>query len=264
MEPNSFWQTQSSTKPLFPDVEWNKPEQKAHAGKLAIIGGNKLGFMAVSDAYTLARELGAGQLRAVLPDALKKAVPATITDAVFIPSNVSGGFNREATGEIVAAANWADVVLLVGDMGRNSETAMACEQLLEKYTGHLVVTRDAVELLKPVAERLVNREQTTLALSFAQLQKLFQNLYYPRILSFSMQLMQLADALHKFTITYPVTIVTFHQGRLIVAHGGEVVTQEFDQPMAIWRGLTATKAACYLLWSPDRPLEAIATSFVIQ
>lgn len=79
-----------------------------------------------------------------------------------------------------------------------------------------------------------------------------------------MQLMQLVDALHKFTITYPVTIVTFHQNHLVVAHAGSVVTQEFDQPMAIWRGLTATKAACYLLWTPEKPLEAVATSFVVQ
>lgn len=261
---NSFWQVQSSTKPLFPDIEWNKPEQKSHAGKLTVLGGNKLGFIAVSDAYGMAVQLGAGQIRAVLPDALRKAFPAAITDAHFIPSNASGGFSKGAIPEIIAAANWADVVLLVGDMGRNSETAMACEQLLDTFSGHLVVTRDAVELLKPVSERLVNRDKSTLVVSFAQLQKLFQSVYYPKILSFSMQLMQLVDALHKFTITYPVTIVTFHQNHLVVAHAGSVVTQEFDQPMAIWRGLTATKAACYLLWTPEKPLEAVATSFVVQ
>jgi len=262
MEPNSFWQTQSSTKPLFPDIEWNKPEQKTHAGKLTIIGGNKLGFMAVSDAYGLASALGAGQIRAVLPDALKKSFPAAITDALFISSNMSGGFDKAAIPEIVAAANWADAVLLVGDMGRNSETAMACEQMIDKYSGHLIVTRDAIELLKPVAERLINRDKTTIVASFAQIQKLFQNVYYPRILSFSMQLMQFADALHKFTITYPVTVVTFHQNHLVVAHGGKVISQEFDEPMAIWRGLTATKISCYLLWNPTKPLEAIAASFV--
>lgn len=77
-----------------------------------------------------------------------------------------------------------------------------------------------------------------------------------------MQLLQLVEALHKFTITYPITIVTFHQSQLIVAHRGEVLSQEFDQPMAIWRGITATKAATYLLWNPTKPLEAIATSFL--
>lgn len=258
----SFWQTQSSTKPLFPEIEWSKPEQRSHAGKMAIIGGNKLGFVAVNEAYTAASELGAGQIRAVLPDALKKAVPVTITDALFIPGNASGGFSRQATPELIAAANWADVCLLIGDMGRNSETAMALEDILGSFSGHLVVTRDAVELLRPVSERLVSREKTTLVLSFAQLQKLLQSVYYPKILSFSMQLMQLVDTLHKFTITYPSTIVTFHQNQLVVAHGGKVVTQEFSEPMAIWRGLTATRAACYLLWSPEKPLQAISTSFV--
>lgn len=258
---NSFWQIQSSTKPLFPDIEWSKPEQRSKAGKLAIIGGNKLGFTAVSDAYRVANELGAGQIRIILPDALKKAVPSSITDAHFIPSNMSGGFSREALPELIAAAQWADTCLLVGDTGRNSETAMAFEALLSKHSGHLVITRDAVELFKPVSQQLCNREKTTLVLSFAQLQKLFQNVYYPKILSFSMQLMQLADTLHKFTVTYPVTVVTFHQNQLVVAHDGEVVTQEFDEPMAIWRGITAARASAYLLWNPTKPLEAITASF---
>ncbi len=261
---NSFWQKQSSTSALFPDIEWNKPEQRSQAGKLVVVGGNKLGFSSVSEAYGVAETMGAGHIRALLPDALKKAVPARITDAQFIPSNISGGFSRDALPELVAASQWADVCLLVGDTGRNSETAMAFERLLDSFDGHLVVTRDAVELFKPVAQRLVERPKTTLVLSFAQLQKLFQSVYYPRILSFSMQLMQLVDALHKFTVTYPVTVVTFHHNQLIVAHDGHVVTQEFDDPMLIWRGVTATRVAAYLLWNPTKPLEAIATSFLTE
>lgn len=255
-----YWQKQSPTKPLFPDVEWNKPEQKAHAGKLAIIGGNKLGFVAIRDAYEVAHELGAGQIRAILPDVLKKTVPTSVSDALFLPSNASGGFSREALGEFQAACEWADMCLLVGDAGRNSETAMAFERLLGSPT-HLVITRDAVDLLMQTMTNLVNRDNTVLVVSFAQLQKIFQSVYYPKILSFSMQLLQLVEALHKFTTTYPITIVTFHQSQLIVSHDGKVISQDFDQPMAIWRGVTATKAATYLLWNPKQPLEAIATSF---
>lgn len=259
---HSYWQKQSSTKPLFPDIEWSRPEQRSHAGKLAIIGGNKLGFAAVNDAYRVAEDLKAGNIRAILPDALKRAIPNNITETIFIPSNSSGGFSREALPELVAASLWADICIVVGDTGRNSETAMALERLLTTQTSHLVITRDAFELLRPVLQSVVDRPKTTLVLSFAQLQKLFQGVYYPKILSFSMQLMQLVEALHKFTITYPVTIVSFHQGQLLVAHDGQVVTQEFAEPMLIWRGITATRAACYLLWSPTKPLEAIATSFV--
>lgn len=257
---HSYWLKQSSSKPLFPDIEWNKPEQKAHAGKLAIIGGNKLGFVAIRDAYEVATIVGAGQIRAILPDVLKKTVPTSVSDVLFLPSNPSGGFSREALPEFHAACEWADLCLLIGDAGRNSETAMAFESLIDS-TGQLVVTRDAVDLLMPAMSRLTNRERTTLVVSFAQLQKIFQSVYYPKILSFSMQLLQLVETLHKFTITYQVTIVTFHHSQLIIAHGGQIVTQEFDEPMAIWRGLTAARAASYLLWNPTKPLEAVATSF---
>lgn len=260
----SYWLKQTTETPLFPDIEWSRPEQKTHAGKLAIIGGNKLGFVAVGEAYNTATQLRAGQIRAILPDDLKKSIPAVITDAIYVASNPSGGFSREALRELQAACAWADVCLLVGDSGRNSETAIAFETLLGTYPGHLVITRDAADLLRPAAQKLVEREKTTLVLSFAQLQKLFQTVYYPKILSFSMQLMQLVEALHKFTTTYPVTIVTFHQSQLIVASDGQVSTTPFDEPMAIWRGATATRAACYLLWNPTKPFESITTSLVAR
>lgn len=77
-----------------------------------------------------------------------------------------------------------------------------------------------------------------------------------------MQLSMLVDTLHKFTTTYPCAIVTYHQNQVVVAHGGQVITQEFDEPMLIWRGTVATRAACYQLWSPRQPLEAIAASCV--
>ncbi|RKV95423.1 MAG: hypothetical protein D8G53_08935 [Candidatus Saccharimonas sp.] len=38
-----YWQRQTPEQPLFYDIEWNKPEQRSRAGKLGIIGGNKLG-----------------------------------------------------------------------------------------------------------------------------------------------------------------------------------------------------------------------------
>lgn len=257
---HTYWHRQTPANPLFPDIEWSRPEQKTRAGKLAIIGGNKLGFAAVGEAYAVASQVGAGQIRAVLPGGLKRSLPATITDTYFVPGNPSGGFSRDAEGELKAACAWADVCLLIGDSGRNSETAIVLESLLDSQRGHIVITRDAIDLLRANGNKLVTRANTTLVASFAQLQKLMQSVYYPKILSFSMQLMQLVETLHKFTITYPVTLVTFHQNQLVIAHNGDVVTQEFDSPMMIWRGITATRAACYLLWEPSRPHQAITAS----
>lgn len=262
MQQFPYWQKQDPSKPLFPDIEWSKPEQKAHAGKLAIIGGHSGGFVALAESYQLADSLGAGQVRVILPDSLKKLIPSNITDTLFVASNPSGGFSQEAKNDFLAATHWADASLLIGDTGRNSETAMLYESLLKDTSQPLVITRDAIDLLKHAAPQLVERPQTTLVVSFAQLQKLFQSVYYPKILTLSMQLTLLIENLHKFTITYPCTVVTYHNDTIIVAHDGNIVTMSWSNVMAIWRGSVATKAAAYLLWTPQKPLEAIATSLL--
>jgi hypothetical protein len=162
-----------------------------------------------------------------------------------------------------AMGEWASGILLIGDAGRNSETAIVYEDFIRGYHGQLTISRDAVDLLKNTPDLMVERPDTLVVASFAQLQTIFKTIYYPKILTFSMQLQQLVEAVHKFTITYPVTIVTFHQDHLVVAHNGEVTTTPWANPMAIWRGSVATQAAVYWLWSPKKPLEAVSASLVI-
>lgn len=258
----SYWQRQTVEKALFPDIEWNKPEQKSRAGKLGIVGGNKLGFATVADAYTTALKTGAGEARVLLPDVLKKNVPASMTDVQFAPTNLSGGLSTEASPELLALGDWADVLLFIGDAGKNSQTASLYEQFILNYPKPIILTRDAIDLVQNSMPALLDNPQLALVASFAQLQKIFRSVYYPKILTFSMQLSQLVDNLHKFTVTYPITIITFHADQLIIAHDGRVVSQSWDNPMAIWRGSVATKAATYLLWTPSKPLEAIATSLI--
>lgn len=259
----SYWKKQTDAEPLFPDIEWSKPEQRAMAGKLGIIGGNKLGFAGVAEAYSVATSAGVGQVRVLLPDVLRKTIPRAITDTLFGPTNPSGSLTKDASAEMATLGSWADGILLIGDAGRSSETAILYEQFLSDYTGPLTITRDAVDLVKNSSQALVDRPNTLLVMSFAQLQKLFQAVYYPKVLTFSMQLTNLVEALHKFTITYPVTIAVLHKETFIVAHDGQVVTTPWDNPMAIWRGNTAAKAATYWLWSAGKPLEATITAIRI-
>lgn len=260
MEIHPYWRRQTPEKPLFPEIAWSKPEQRSQAGRLGIIGGNKLGFAGVAEAYGTALSSGVGEVRVLLPDVLKKTIPTTITDTVFGATNPSGSLSREAAGEMNALGAWAQEILLIGDAGRSSETAVLYERFLSDYTGPLVITRDVADLIKNGSAQLVERPDTLLVLSFAQLQKLFAGVYYPKILTFSMQLSQLVEALHKFTITYPVTIAVLHKDYLVVAHGGDVTTTEWQNAMAIWRGSVATKAASYWLWNPGKPLEAVTAS----
>lgn len=259
---HAYWRQQTPDKPLFPEVAWSKPEQRSQAGRLGIIGGNKLGFAGVAEAYSTAHKTGVGHARVLLPDALRKAIPSSITDAVFAPTNPSGSLAKDAAGDMAALAGWAEGILMIGDAGRNSETAILYENFLHDYNGQLTLSRDAVDLVKNSSQTLVERPGTLLVVSFAQLQKLFQSVYYPKVLTFSMQLASLVEALHKFTITYPIAIAVLHKDYLLVAAKGDVTTTHWTNPMAIWRGHIAARAACYWLWNPERVLEATTASLL--
>lgn len=259
---HDYWHIQDPHTPLFPDIEWSKPEQRALRGRLGIIGGNKLGFAAIADSYSTALATGSGEVRVVLPDSLRNVIPKTMTDVIYAASNPSGGIVQAALPELYALTHWATGILMIGDTGRNSETAITYSALIRDYQGPLTITRDAIDLVKNDAPTIIGRPNTILIASFAQLQKIFRETYYPKMLTFSMQLLQLVEAVHAFTITYPCTITVLHRDTLIVAHNGTVVTTAWDNPLAIWKGTTATRAATYLMWTPSQPLEAIATSLI--
>ena len=93
-----YWQQQTPAKPLYPDIAWNKPQQRAQAGKLGIIGGNRLSFRAIEHSYTTALATGVGQARVVLPDALRGTIPASVTDTIFAASNGSGSCKPSLAG----------------------------------------------------------------------------------------------------------------------------------------------------------------------
>lgn len=260
----SYWQKQERTKPLFKDVAWSRPEQKARAGRLGIVGGTNGMITAPAAAYETARATGAGEVKVLLPDVLKRKLPPTMTDVTFGASNPSGSLARDAANELLALGQWADGVLLVGDAGRNSETAIIYEQFTHDYSGPLTITRDAVDLLKNTYPTLVERPNTLLVMSFAQAQKLFQALYYPKVLTFSMNLTSFVEALHKFTITYPAALAVLHQENLVIAHEGKVSTTPWESAMSIWRGDVATRASVYWLWNPGKVFEAVTTSLVTE
>ncbi len=255
-----YWLRAADKKPLFPELEWEKPERRDQRGKLVIIGGTKLGFAAVANAYQEALDDGAGYVRAVVPDALK-AMLYNLEDVLFTPSNISGAFAREAEDGMKAALGWADTALLIGDAGRNSETAICFEHLLQQMPTPCVITRDAIDLLKLSPGLLLEREKTILVASFAQLQKLLQNVYFPRSLVFSMHLAQLVEVMHKATLSYPAMIVTYHSEQLIIAYDGRVATMPLENPMIIWRGSVATKIAVSIMQHPHKLFEA-ATSII--
>src|SRR5471032_3085314 len=105
-----YWHKQAADKPLYPDLLWSRPENRAQAGKLLIVGGNAHGFAAAGEAYAEATKAGVGTARVLLPDSLQKTVGKVFEAGEYAPSTPSGSFAKRALAELLAMAEWADGV----------------------------------------------------------------------------------------------------------------------------------------------------------
>ena len=250
-----YWHRQSTNK-LFNDIDMMAPEQRRFAGKLLIIGGNKGMFFAVASALEAAKKFGVGEVRALMPDALKNQVPST-PELYFAEAEASGAFGRLALQEMLRQAEWADAVLLIGDSGKNAETSLVFAEFMDKCQKPVYITRDAVETVTPSAADWAMRDyETGLLLTMPQLQKMLRTMYYPKFITLSMPTNQLVETLHKFTLSYPVAVATFHNDLIIVAEKGEVVTQQISEtkltPISLWSGALLVQAVVARLWNPEK------------
>lgn len=254
----TYWQKQGSS-PLFPELEWNKPERRDQAGRLLIVGGNLHALTAPAKIYELVKNIGIGEAKLMLPDKTKRLVGKNLPAAHFLPSTKSGEFSQEAAPEVISHAAWADTILFPGDNGRNSQTAILFEELLSAYTSEIVLCRDAVDILSNHPAILFDRPHTTIVISFAQLQKLIQNYSYPAALAFNMDLVKLIEFLHALTEKISARIVTFHQNQFVCAGSGRVSTTKLPivKEDLRWRLEMAAQAACFITWSPEKVFESL-------
>lgn len=231
-----------------------------HAGKLLVVGGNKFGFAAPAGAFGYALEAGAGTVHALLPDAVRKIVGAILPEADYAPSTPSGSFGQKALTEFLTASNWADGVLVAGDLGRNSETAVLLESFLTKHRGQVTFTKDAVDYITTSPKSALARPDTLLVLSLSQLQRLGTAAKMPVPISFTMDLLRLVEWLHDFTTTHQPFIVVKHLDYLLVAVNGQISSTKFSHPPNIWRVKTASVASVWWLQHPNKPFESITAA----
>lgn len=271
-----YWTKQD--RPLFKDLDWNIPEQKT--GRVAVVGGNSQSFATVVRiSEFLKANFPVKTVETVMPDALRGRFPAGVPDLTFLPSTPSGSFDRSVL--IAETLGRADFVFLAGDLTRNSVTAVAlAEGLKEVVEGagqevggergvgneqqvRILVTRDAADLLAAESEMLLENG-AIFVVSMAQLQKIFRAVYYPKVLMLSVPLVQVVETLHKFTLSFPATILTFHEGQILVAHDGKIVSTPLENtiysPIALWGGELASKVLAMNLFTPGKPLEATSAA----
>jgi len=257
-----YWHKQTKSSPLFPDMEWSRPENKLHAGKLLVVGGNAHGFAAPAEAFAESSRAGIGTARAFLPNAIQKIVGIIIESADFGPSTPSGSFSQRALGELLSEAMWADAVLISGDLGRNSETAILIEKFLSKYPHAVTLTKDAVDYGIATPESVLNREATLLVLSLSQLQRLATASRFEQPITFSMDLLRLVDWLHDFTQRFAPHIIVKHLDTIFVAANGQVSTTKLTKEIPIWRLKAATHATVWWLQNPGKPFDALTSGIL--
>jgi ADP-dependent NAD(P)H-hydrate dehydratase / NAD(P)H-hydrate epimerase len=254
-----FWLRQTDS-PLFPELEWSRPETKLQAGKLLIIGGSATGFVEPSEAYMTAEKAGVGTIRMLLPDSLRQYVGKTFTAGSLAPTTPSGSFSKAALACFVDESAWADGVLLAGGIGRNSETAVLLENFLEKYDGQTTLVKDAADIFCQQPISILHRPETLFVVSMGQLRRLGSEARFPRAFTSEMGVVQLVDALHEFSKRFAFSLITRHQNYYIAAENGQVSTTKLTREQNIWRLHTAATASVWWLQNPGKTLEAITTA----
>lgn len=260
----SYWRKQ--IKPLFEDLLWNIPEQKLNS--INVIGGNSQNFHSIIRiAEFLSSHFPLRRVSTILPDTLQRALPP-LPNINFVPSTDSGSFAKSDLLNLAFTSS--DFTILAGDLSRNSATAIALTTAITKSLTDakpLLITRDSVDLLAESSAKLFEHPKLFIVASLAQIQKLFRALYYPKMIMLSQPLIPVIETLHKFTLTYDkVTLLTFHQDNIIVAHAGEIITTNIIDtdfsPLSLWGGTLAATTAALNLFNPQKPLDATTAAIL--
>lgn len=236
----------------YGELEWNIPERRQST--VAIVGGNAQNFRTpVKIAEWLSSNYPIETTRVALPDALKTKLPP-LPNLVFLKSTESGSL-AEASG-MLATLESADFGLIIGDLSRNTVTAKAIGEVCKKTTVPTLVTRDAADLLvTEMSEATLMNNTLILFVSASQLQKLLKAVYYPRVLTMTQPLAQVVETLHKFTLSYPTSLVVLYNGQLLTAKDGKVVAVPLEKsgysPITLWSGELAAKILAYNLFNPE-------------
>ena len=245
----------------YEDLKWNIPERKQ--GIISIVGGNSQNFRtSVKVSEFLESNYPVEVVNTILPDALKGKLP-NLPNLVFLSSTESGSFAEE--NELLGVFDRADFNILIGDLSKNAITGRAVASACENSARPLLITRDSVDLVaENRLEKALMNENLIFFASIAQLQKLLRAIYYPKMLLLSQSLVQVAEVLHKFTLSYPASIITLHNNQILIAKNGEVGAIPLEKagysPIMIWGGELAAKIAALNLYNPHNFVKATVSA----
>lgn len=257
---NDYWLRQDPKSPLFGDLLWSRPQQKSQAGNLLIVGGNVHGINAPNLAYSSAQAAGVGTAKVVMPSATKRLLPhGAHADVEFVLSTPTGSFSQKSVGDIKNYMLWANATLFAGDFSRNSETTIVLENLCA-IPGQHIYTKDAIDYFSPRPQLLLDRPDTLLVATFAQIQKLASESGLRTPFVYEMGAVRIAAALYELNSLHSCHFAMIHEGQVYCVSGGRLVTTRLGQNPSMWRIPLAAYMAVWWLQNPSKPLEALTNA----
>lgn len=249
------WMRQKE-EPLFPDLLWSKPENKRTAGKLLIIGGQSGQFTLVAEAYEAAQKAGAGYIKVLLPDSLQK-LTENLSDIEYAPSNSSGSFSKTSLGMFNELSDWADHVLLAGDLGTNSQTVTILDGYLLRCAKTATINNATLASTTLPSVQLGKRP-LTIILSDEMLPKLPLEFGITKAITSTMNVMEFAEIFAKISSRSKANYIVIRQNKVWVSAKGKVISTDCAHPPSP----TTLSAFCavWLMQQPTKPLEALATA----
>ena len=254
---NDNWLKQTLKEPLFDNLLWSRPENKLHAGKVLVIGGNMHGFSKTVNSYQGLINAGIGQVTVLLPKSVKKILGHISSDVIYCPDTDTGSFGPESFADMLEYGNLNDGVFLPGELSNNSQTLVVIEKLVAQLNKPLIISEDSVELLLHYDETLINRENMTYVAGVDKLQKLLTKLKSPKPITSGMALVNLVEVLANFTTGKRLSIATIHQGYIVVAHEGRVATTKIELGVKTSIPELANHIVCWIIQNPKSVFEAI-------
>lgn len=246
---------------IYSDLAWNIPDQKQ--GSISLIGGNSQNFNnIIKTAEKISEKYPTESTRVILPDALKSKLPP-LDNFIFMPSTESGSFAESE--QLESALNASDFNILTGDFSKNSITAKAVSSACVFAEKPTLLTRDTIDCITlDNPEKLLMNDNIIIFASMPGIQKLFRSVYYPKVILLSQPILQIAESLHKFTLSYPVSIVTLFNDQVLIAKNGAVKAVPLEKtpytPLTLWMGDFAAKMAIMNLYNPNNFEKATISS----
>ena len=246
---------------LETDLSWNLPERKQ--GSINVIGGHAGRFnteIKISEFIT--DKFPVKEVHTVLPDSLSTKLPP-LPNFIFLKSTDTGSFaDADELEDTIASADFS---LLLGDFSKNSITTQSILTATGHSTRPLLLTRDTLDLLaESTPDQTLMLGNIIYLASLPQLIKLLRSVYYPKMLLLSQPLLQVAEVLHKFTLSYPAKIITLSSDQILLAENGFVraipLAKSGYLPFTFWSGELAAKIVVMNLFNPNHFLDATTTA----